>query len=102
MIVGITQPDSGRIVVNGHETGNRGAESKRALGYSPEELVLYDRLTGREFLLLVGGLKLADKSQVEEEIDFFELSEFKNKWVGGYSQGMRKKLGLAAAMIGRP
>jgi len=102
MIVGITQPDAGRILINGHDTANRGAESKRAIGYLPEELVLYERLTGREFLLVVAGLKLADRSQVEREIDYFELSPFKNKWVGGYSQGMRKKLGLAAAMIGEP
>ena len=102
MIVGITEPDSGRILINGQDTKLHGAQAKRAVGYLPEELVLYERLTGREFLLLVAGLKLADKTQVERELDYFELSEFKNKWVGGYSQGMRKKLGLAAAMIGEP
>jgi ABC-2 type transport system ATP-binding protein len=102
MIVGISQPDAGQITVNGKDTTKNNAEAKRSLGYLPEELVLYDRLTGREFLLLVAGLKMADKSQVEREIDYFELSEFKDKWVGGYSQGMRKKLGLAAAMIGEP
>ena len=102
MITGITFPDNGKVFINGEDTTLRGSGPKRAIGYLPEELVLYERLTGKEFLLLVAGLKEADKSQVEKEIDYFELSDVKDKWAGGYSQGMRKKLGLAAAMIGTP
>jgi len=102
MIVGITQPDSGRVVVNGEDLALRGSAPKRALGYLPEDLVLYERLTGREFLLLVAGLKGADPAQIDKELEYFDLTEVKDKWAGGYSQGMRKKLGLAAAMTGAP
>src|SRR5919112_2576555 len=76
--------------------------AKRRVGYPPEELYFYQRLTGREYLRLVAGLKGASDARVSEEVDFFELSGVEGKWVGGYSLGMRKKLGLAAAFVGAP
>ena len=102
MIVGITTPDSGAVRVCGEDHARRGPSTKRHLGYLPEELTLYERLTGSEYLTLVAGLKEIDPAKVAEELQFFELSGVAGKWIGGYSLGMRKKLGLAAAMIGGP
>lgn len=102
MIVGITEPDAGRVLICGEDLAHRLPKTKRHLGYLPEELILYDRLTGREYLKLVAGLKESDPSLVSDEIDFFELSQVAEKVVGAYSLGMRKKLGLAAALIGSP
>jgi ABC-2 type transport system ATP-binding protein len=102
MIVGITEPDAGRILIAGEDLAHRLPKTKRHLGYLPEELILYDRLTGREYLELVAGLKESDPALIADEIDFFELSQVAEKLVGAYSLGMRKKLGLAAAMIGSP
>ncbi|HEX8184637.1 MAG TPA: ABC transporter ATP-binding protein [Blastocatellia bacterium] len=102
MIVGITEPDQGRVVICGDDLARRVPTTKRHLGYLPEELALYERLTGKEYLHLVAGLKDAGTSRVAAEIEFFELARVENKLVGGYSLGMRKKLGLAAAMIGSP
>ena len=102
MIIGITEPDSGRRLVCGEDLAHGKPEAKRHLGYLPEELVLYEQLTGSEYLHLVAGLKEADPSRIPEEIDFFELKLVHQKLVGGYSLGMRKKLGLAAAMLGSP
>jgi ABC-type multidrug transport system ATPase subunit len=101
MITGITYPDEGSVHVCGEDT-RRGVRAKRHIGYLPEELTFYPRLSGREYLLLVAGLKETDAEHVEEALAFFELSEVADKWVGGYSLGMRKKLGLAAAMINEP
>lgn len=101
MLVGIAEPDSGRVLICGEDLANRSAAARRHLGYLPEELILYDRLTGLEYLELVAGLKEADSSGISEEVDFFELTRFQQKLVGGYSLGMRKKLGLAAAMLGK-
>lgn len=101
MITGITYPDEGSIEVCGEDT-RRGVRAKRHLGYLPEELTFYERLSGREYLELVAGLKDTGPEQVEEALDFFELKAVAEKWVGGYSLGMRKKLGLAAAMINSP
>ncbi|MFP5261401.1 MAG: ABC transporter ATP-binding protein [Blastocatellia bacterium] len=102
MIVGIADPDGGRVAVCGEDLAQRGPTIKRHLGYLPEELVLYERLTGKEYLHLVAGLREAGESRIPAEVDFFELAHVENKLVGGYSLGMRKKLGLAAAMVGEP
>lgn len=102
MLVGITEPDGGRLSICGEDLSNRAPSTRRHLGYLPEELVLYERLTGREYLELVAGLKDADATKIPEELGFFELLPAQDKLVGGYSLGMRKKLGLAAAMIGSP
>ncbi len=102
MLTGLSEPDAGRVVVCGDEMTRKPLAAKRHVGYLPEELYFYQRLTGREYLRLVAGLKGADAACVAAEIDFFELSAVADKWVGGYSLGMRKKLGLAAAFTGRP
>jgi ABC-2 type transport system ATP-binding protein len=102
MLVGITEPDGGRLLICGEDLSNRASSTRRHLGYLPEELFLYERLTGREYLELVAGLKDADPARIPEELGFFELLPAQNKLVGGYSLGMRKKLGLAAAMMGSP
>ncbi len=102
MIVGITEPDTGRLLICGEDLAHRLPTTKRHLGYLPEELLLYDRLTGIEYLQLVAGLKEADPAAGHKELEFFELAHAENQLIGGYSLGMRKKIGLAAAMIGAP
>jgi len=102
MLVGITEPDAGRLSICAEDVASRATSTRKHLGYLPEELVLYERLTGREYLELVAGLKDADPGSIPDELAFFELLPAQNKLVGGYSLGMRKKLGLAAAMIGSP
>lgn len=102
MMTGLAEPDEGRVRVCGQEVARHNVAAKRHLGYLPEELYLYDRLTGAEFLRLVAGLKGCDESRAEEEIEFFELKAVAHKWAGSYSLGMRKKLGLAAAFVGTP
>jgi ABC-2 type transport system ATP-binding protein len=101
-ITGIAAPDSGKVLILGEDLGNRAPETKRHIGYLPEDLVLYDQLSGHEYVQLVAGLKGADPDRVTEELELFELGAVARKLVGGYSLGMRKKLGLAAAMIGNP
>ena len=102
MMTGLSEPDSGRVTVCGEEMARKPLAAKRHVGYLPEELYFYQRLTGREYLRLVAGLKGADADSTAAEIEFFELSNVADKWVGGYSLGMRKKLGLAAAFTGGP
>jgi ABC-2 type transport system ATP-binding protein len=101
-IVGINEPDAGRVMICGEDLTHHAAATRRHVGYLPEDLILYEQLTGEEFLRLVAGLKRADHSHIPDEIGFFELDEVARKLVGGYSLGMRKKLGLAAAMLGSP
>ena len=100
MMTGLSEPDAGTVVVCGEEMRKRPLAAKRHVGYLPEELYFYQRLTGREYLRLVAGLKGADAVRVEEEAEFFELKAVAGKWVGGYSLGMRKKLGRSTRLIG--
>jgi ABC-2 type transport system ATP-binding protein len=102
IITSITVGDAGKVFICGEDLARRSPLIKRRLGYLPEELFLYNRLTGREYLQLVAGLKDAEASAVLQEIEFFELSAVADKWAGSYSLGMRKKLGLAAAFTGSP
>ena len=102
MMTGLAEPDSGGVTVCGEEMRKHPLAAKRCVGYLPEELYFYQRLTGREYLRLVAGLKGADEARAAAEAEFFELKAVEGKWVGGYSLGMRKKLGLAAAFLGSP
>ena len=102
MMTGLSEPDAGGVKVCGEEMARKPLAAKRHVGYLPEELYFYQRLTGREYLRLVAGLKGADAEGVAAEVEFFELKTVADKWVGGYSLGMRKKLGLAAAFTGSP
>ncbi|HEX8284901.1 MAG TPA: ABC transporter ATP-binding protein [Pyrinomonadaceae bacterium] len=102
MMTGLSEPDAGTVTVCGEDMRKRPLAAKRRVGYLPEELYFYQRLTGREYLRLVAGLKGADETRAAEEAEFFELKAVEGKWVGGYSLGMRKKLGLAAAFLGSP
>jgi ABC-type multidrug transport system ATPase subunit len=102
MMTGLSEPDAGDVTVCGEEMRKRPLAAKRRVGYLPEELYFYQRLTGREYLRLVAGLKGADDALAAREAEFFELKAVEAKRVGGYSLGMRKKLGLAAAFIGSP
>ncbi len=102
MMTGLSEPDSGDVTVCGEGMRKRPLAAKRRVGYLPEELYFYQRLTGREYLRLVAGLKGADEERAAAEAEFFELKAVEGKWVGGYSLGMRKKLGLAAAFLGAP
>ncbi|HSQ19728.1 MAG TPA: ABC transporter ATP-binding protein, partial [Blastocatellia bacterium] len=102
ILVGITEADAGRLLICGEDLSNRAQSTRKHLGYLPEELILYERLTGKEYLELVAGLKDVSTTSIPEELSFFELLSVQNKLVGEYSLGMRKKLGLAAAMLGSP
>jgi ABC-2 type transport system ATP-binding protein len=79
---------------------------KRKTGVVPEDLALFDRLTGAETLAFVGqihGLSLADiRSRSEELFELMDLGAAKDDLVADYSHGMRKKVALAAALLPAP
>ncbi|MEZ5362186.1 MAG: ABC transporter ATP-binding protein [Bryobacterales bacterium] len=102
-VLGLVRPDAGEIRVMGEEVKRDPLAARRKIGYLPEDLRLYDRLTGWEFLELVCGLKgVACDARVEESFRYFGLYERRGELVGEYSLGMRKKAGIIAALAGRP
>lgn len=104
MLVGLLKPDAGKIAVDGHDVRLDGVEARRLVGYLPEDLELYERLTGREFLRFVTGIKgePPDDDKLDAAFDEFGILEKADHLIKEYSLGMRKKTGLIAAMAGRP
>ena len=102
-LLDLVRLDEGRLIIGGHDTVRAGREARSQLGYLPEDLVLEERLTGWEHLELVAALKGLDNVDERSELlDYFDLDESRHQLMGGYSLGMRKKIGLAAALMGSP
>lgn len=104
MLVGLLKPDSGKLMVAGHDVRLDAIEARRLVGYLPEDLELYERLTGREFLRFVTGVKggVPDDAAIESEFDAFGILTKADHLIKEYSLGMKKKVGLLAALAGSP
>lgn len=103
-ILGLLRLDRGRIRVDGLDAERESLEIRRRVGFLPEEPVLEEKLTGAETLELVAALKGVDPGGREraELLELFELTAARDVLVGNYSLGMRKKLALIVALLGRP
>lgn len=97
----LTPMDAGSITVAGFDSRRESLEVRRRLGYLPEEARLDELLTGEEFLDLVAALKGLDDARHGRDIaERFGLGKRLGLLIGEYSLGMRKKIGLAAALMG--
>jgi len=106
MIAGILRPTAGRIVIGEYDLATHPLAAKAKLGFIPDRPFVYDKLTGAEFLRFVAGLygqegQLVDK-RIDELLEIFELSAWKNELIESYSHGMRQKLIISSALIHRP
>lgn len=106
MLTGLLRPTSGRIRIEGLSPDQDLLGLKRAIGVLPEELPLYERLSGEEYLHFAGRMYGLDRPETrrraEELLCFLSLEDERGKLIVDYSQGMRKKLALAAALIHNP
>jgi ABC-2 type transport system ATP-binding protein len=106
MLVGLAPPTSGSIELLGLPMPEREVEIKRQIGLVPDESLLFDHLTGPEFLEFVGRMYGMDRASTRERagelISLFELDGDRNKLIADYSKGMRKRVAMAAALIHRP
>ena len=106
IIAGILRPTSGRVRIGGFDLATDPIAAKSRLGFIPDRPFVYDKLTGAEFLRFVAGLYGQDGQLVERRIDelleIFELSAWKNELVESYSHGMRQKLIISSALIHQP
>ena len=102
-LLDLVRLDEGQLFILGQDTVRQGSQARRHLGYLPENLQLDHYLTGWEHLELVAGLKGLDNEEERRELlDALALGESRHQPIGGYSLGMRKKVGLAAALMGEP
>src|SRR5215216_2861958 len=106
MLTGLLAATSGEIRVMGRDIRAEPLEVKRRIGVVPEDLNLFERLTGAEMLTFTGrmyGLGPAEIAErTEELLALMELADDPRKLVIEYSHGMKKKLSLACALIHRP
>lgn len=102
--MGLLQADRGELVIAGLPITFGEVEYKRLIGYSPESPVFYEYLTGAEFLHFIAAAKHVANAaqQIEHWLSFFDLSAKAQELVRNYSQGMRRKLSLIAALLGAP
>jgi ABC-2 type transport system ATP-binding protein len=106
MLMGLAQPSSGTIQVLGQSFAEQPLAIKQQLGLVPDDTLLFDHLTGGEFLEFTGrvyGLsREVARERTKELLDLFELSGAPRKLIREYSKGMRKRTAMAAALIHRP
>jgi ABC-type multidrug transport system ATPase subunit len=106
MLVGLLHPDAGRAYIAGHDIWTESLAAKAAFGYVADHTMLYDRLTGREFLDFLAQIRgiteqLASE-RIERLLDVLELKDRADSACGTYSFGMKRKLAIAGALIHEP
>ncbi len=95
-------PDSGEIIINGYDLFK---EREKALGSQAaliESPGLYQDMTGRENIDLIGELRKIKRDRIEEIYEFTKLGEALDRKVSGYSMGMKQRLGLGIAILSKP
>ena len=106
MLVGLLRPSAGAIRIGGRDIAADVREAHRILAYVPDEPVLYDKLTGREFLEFVGRMYGLSRetlaANLSREVDRFDLESFLDELCQAYSHGMKQRLVFASALLHDP
>jgi ABC-2 type transport system ATP-binding protein len=106
MLMGILTPTSGRVSVDGLDCWRDSVEVKRRVGYLPDSPMFYDFLRGREILEFVGEMhgqpRDAARRNAARLLEELALGDASDEYAVNYSMGMKKKLGLACALIHDP
>ena len=106
MLTGLIPPTSGSIELLGMPMPAAGLEIKKRIGLVPDVSLLFDRLTGSEFLEFVGRMyglaRPVARERAQGLLGLFELEESGRKLIAEYSKGMRKRVAMAASLIHHP
>ena len=103
MIATVTRPTAGRIVFDGVDVARTPDLVRRRLGYLPQDFGVYDNLTAFEMLDYIARLKgVRSRARVLELLELVNLHGAAGRAVGGFSGGMRQRLGIAQALVADP
>ncbi|MBF0546481.1 MAG: ABC transporter ATP-binding protein [Candidatus Riflebacteria bacterium] len=106
IIVGIIKPTSGIITVCGYDNLSSSSMAKRLTGYIPDRPYLYEKLTPIEYFDFISGLYSVSKERKlkvgEEMLKMFNLWDWRNELIEGFSHGMKQKVAMSAAMLHDP
>lgn len=106
MIVGLLKADQGRIFVNGRDLAQDPIGAKRSIGFVPDNPDLYPRLTGLEYLNLIGDVFGVDGAtrtkRLNHYLEMFELTQAVGDLIQSFSRGMKQKLALTGALLHQP
>jgi ABC-2 type transport system ATP-binding protein len=106
LILGVIKPDSGSIHVFGKDVAKDSVETKQMVGYVPETPQLYEFLSGIEYLDFIADMygmgEDLRKERISQFLDALEMAGHENQMISGYSQGMKQKIAITAALMHRP
>src|SRR5258706_4274249 len=106
MLMGLAPPTSGTIRLMGLAMPEHALEIKQEIGLVPDETLLFDQLTGGEFIEFVGRIYGLDRRLAHERalelLELFELDGQPKKLIAEYSKGMRNRVAMAAALVHAP
>ncbi len=102
-LVTVLSPSSGTIRVCGFDTCRQGNEVRERIGYLPQELAMYPSLSVFDFVNYMANLKgIHDKKAVNDVLEQVEMLEFAKRKIKQLSGGMKRRVGIAQALIGSP
>lgn len=102
-LVTVLQPTSGTMQVCGFDTKKQGKQVRSLIGYLPQELAMYPSLSTFDFVNYMAALKgVHDKNAVNSVLEQVEMLEFSKRKIGQLSGGMKRRIGIAQALIGDP
>lgn len=104
-VLGLLKPDEGKISVLGEAVSYGQTATNRHVGYLPDVPAFYDFMTPMEYLTLCGSIsgltEVERRSRGEEMLELVGLKGEKHR-IGGFSRGMKQRLGIAQALLNRP
>ncbi len=104
ILAGLLKQTSGSVMIDGTDTDKMGADFREILGFMPQDLGFYKSFSAVETLEYYAALRDVkdSKKRIDELLTLVNLQEDKKRKVGGYSGGMKRRLGIALALLNDP